>query len=85
MKFGISKLSIVPVRFDPNDQSEMTTQLIFGEHYKILESRNKWSKIEIAHDRYIGWICNKQNQEMFNDQKCKLNGFRKIIRFKRLK
>ena len=56
MKFGISKLSIVPVRFDPNDQSEMTTQLIFGEHYKILESNEKWSKIEIAHDKYLSLI-----------------------------
>ena len=36
MQFGISILSIVPVRSEPNDRSEMTTQLIFGEHYKIL-------------------------------------------------
>ena len=72
MKFGISKLSIIPVRFDSNDQSEMTTQLIFGEHYRILESKDKWSKIEIAHDKYIGWICNKQNQEISEEEYQKL-------------
>ena len=60
MNFGISILSVVPIREHAGDQSEMTTQLIFGEHYKILESQKKWSKIEIAHDRYIGWISNNQ-------------------------
>ena len=47
MQFGISILSIVPVRSEPNDRSEMTTQLIFGEHYKILETIKRWSKKQI--------------------------------------
>ena len=44
MKFGISILSIVPVRSEPNDRAEMTSQLIFGEHYKILESQKNGVK-----------------------------------------
>ena len=69
MNFGISILSVVPIREQASDQSEMTTQLIFGEHYKILESKKKWSKIQIAHDKYVGWISNNQiyriNQEEY--------------------
>ena len=69
MSFGISILSVVPIRAQASNQSEMTTQLIFGEHYKILESQKKWSKIQIAHDKYVGWISNNQiyriNQEEY--------------------
>ncbi len=64
MNYGISILSIIPVRLEPNNRSEMTTQLIFGEHFKILESIKKWSKIQIAHDKYVGWISNNQIQEI---------------------
>jgi len=60
MQFGISILSLIPIRELPSDKSEMTTQLIFGEHYKILERRKKWSRIKIAHDKYTGWISNNQ-------------------------
>jgi len=60
MQFGISILSIIPIRELPTDTSEMTTQLIFGEHYKIVEQRKKWSRIKIAHDKYTGWISNNQ-------------------------
>ena len=69
MNFGISILSVVPIRKQASNQSEMTTQLIFGEHYKILESQKEWSKIQIAHDKYVGWISNNQiyriNQEEY--------------------
>ena len=60
MKYGISTLSIIPVRQLPSDTAEMTTQLLFGEHFKILEVRKKWSKVLISHDDYKGWVCNKQ-------------------------
>lgn len=60
MKYGICNLSIVPMRLDPTDKSEMTNQLLFGEQYQILEERRKFSKICLSHDKYEGWICNKQ-------------------------
>ena len=47
MKFGISTISIVPVRSEPNDRSEMTTQLLFGEHYKVLESQKNGVKFKL--------------------------------------
>jgi len=60
MQYGISNLSIVPMRAEASDQVEMVNQIIFGEHFKVLESRKKWSRIRLAHDSYEGWICNKQ-------------------------
>lgn len=67
MQYGISNLSIVPMRNEAADQSEMVNQVIFGEHFKVLEIRKKWSKIRLAHDSYEGWICNKQWIEIEED------------------
>ncbi|MDC3390657.1 C40 family peptidase [Flavobacteriales bacterium] len=67
MNYGISQLSIVPMREDPSDKSEMINQILFGEHFKILEARKKWSRIRLAHDSYEGWICNKQVLEISED------------------
>ena len=58
--FGICNLAIVPLRLEPSDRSELTTQVLFGEHFKILEQTEKWSRIELAYDGYNGWIDNKQ-------------------------
>lgn len=60
MDYGICNLSIVPIRAEASDMSEMVTQLLYGEHFKILESRKKWSRIRLAFDSYEGWIDNKQ-------------------------
>ncbi len=60
MQYGICNLSIVPVRVQPEDATEMCTQLLYGEHFKILEERGKWSRIRIASDSFEGWIDNRQ-------------------------
>ena len=50
----------MPVRNQPADASEMVTQLLYGDHFKILEERGKWSRIRIAFDSYEGWVDNRQ-------------------------
>lgn len=60
--FGICNLAIVPVRFEPSDRSEIVTQVLFGEHFEILEQQNQWSKIKIQFDDYEGWVDSKQYQ-----------------------
>lgn len=67
MRYGICHLSIIPVRLEPSDASEMVTQLLFGEHIKVLEQRKKWSKIRIHFDGYEGYIDNKQYLEIDQD------------------
>ncbi len=64
MLYGICNLSIVPLRIEPNDSSEMISQVLFGEHFKIIETRKKWSKIRIAFDNYEGWIDANQYEEI---------------------
>jgi len=70
MTYGICSLSIVPLRQEPSDKSELVSQVLYGDYFKILESRKKWSKIRLHFDRYEGWIDNKQFQEIsFEDYK----------------
>jgi hypothetical protein len=58
--YGISNLSIVPLRAEASDKSEMTSQVLFGEHFTILEKGKYWSKIKVSFDDYEGFIDNKQ-------------------------
>lgn len=64
MKYGVSQLSVVPARKEAADQSEMVTQVLFGEHYKIIEERVNWVKIRLAFDKYECWIDRKQSFEV---------------------
>ncbi|MEH6763054.1 MAG: C40 family peptidase [Aequorivita antarctica] len=80
MDYGICNLSVVPLRAEASDVSEMVTQLLYGEHFKILETRKKWSRIRLAFDNYEGWIDNKQyltiaeeNYSDFEKQELKLS------------
>ncbi|WP_027391340.1 C40 family peptidase [Aquimarina latercula] len=68
MLYGICNLSIVPLRFEPNDPSEMVSQVLYGEHFKVLEKRKKWSRIRLAFDTYEGWVDNKQYIEVTENQ-----------------
>lgn len=60
MQFGICPLSIVPIRSHPDDTSEMVSQVLYGEHFKVLECRKSWSRIRIAFDNCEGWVSNTQ-------------------------
>jgi hypothetical protein len=64
MQYGICNLGIVPIRLEPNDTSEMVTQALYGDYFKVLEQRKKWSRIRFAHDKYEGWIDKKQYLEI---------------------
>jgi len=69
MKYGISNLSIIPVRAEAKEQSEMITQILFGETFKITSTRKNWCHIIIDNDNYEGWIdkklCNQISEEFY--------------------
>lgn len=60
MEKAICLLSVVPVRVEPSDKSEMVTQLLFGETCFILQQIQQWVQIQIEYDGYEGWIDEKQ-------------------------
>ncbi|CAG5082915.1 C40 family peptidase [Parvicella tangerina] len=60
MSYGFAKLAIIPIRAEGSDKAEIISQLLFGEHYEVLEEAEKWIRIRNHFDQYEGWICRKQ-------------------------
>ena len=56
MEYGIVQASFIPVRIDPDSTSEMTSQLLFGEIYEVLERKEQWQLVRNRFDGYEGWI-----------------------------
>jgi hypothetical protein len=61
MSFGICSLSVIPCRKEPSSTSEMVTQLLFGETYKVVEDKEDWIQITTTYDNYPCWISAKQH------------------------
>jgi hypothetical protein len=57
-------LSIVPLRKEPSDKSEMTSQILYGEPLQILDTQEKWVMIRNLEDNYEGWADRKQIVEL---------------------
>ena len=54
-------LTACPLRLKPDDTSEMVSQLLFGEHVRILDDYKKnWARVKLDFDDYEGWIDHKQ-------------------------
>jgi len=79
MRYGISNLSIVPVRSEPREKSEMCTQILFGEHYTIIEESTKWCQVKLAFDGYEGWIDQKMINEIDEQNFLQLAGIPPVV------
>jgi len=73
MQYGICNLSIVSLRLESSDKSELVSQILYGEWFKVLEQKKLWSKIRLAFDNYEGWIDNKQFKHITEEDYKKLN------------
>jgi len=78
-QFGVCNLSLVPLRTEPSDKSEMCSQLLFGDHFILIEITDKWSRILTAFDEYEGWIDNKQYTQVSQTAFDGLNNFNSIL------
>jgi len=56
MQYASTLLNIVPVRKEPDDRSEMVTQILFGELLDILELKKPWARVKLEWDNYQGWV-----------------------------
>ena len=60
MQYGITNLSLVPLRLEADDKSELVSQLLYGDHFKILDRRKDWTKVRLAFDDYEAYVDSKQ-------------------------
>ncbi|HPT11219.1 MAG TPA: C40 family peptidase [Bacteroidales bacterium] len=50
----------IPLRESPSHRSEMTSQILFGERFGIVESASNWLKVVTLFDSFTGWIDGSQ-------------------------
>ena len=50
----------------PSKFSEVTSQILYGEKFKILSKTKNWIKIKTSFDNYVGYIKNSKHIEKFN-------------------
>lgn len=71
--YGICNLANIPLRIEPSDRSEILSQVLFGEHFEVLEREKQWVKIKLQFDDYEGWIDEKQFKKILKSDFEKLS------------
>lgn len=52
----------------PNTKSEVSSQILYGEKFKILSEKKGWFKIKTYFDNYIGYIKKQKYKNQFKPQ-----------------
>ncbi len=53
---GICRLSLVNMRSEPTFEAQISSQVLFGEHYTVLAKDKDWLQIKLYADGEQGWI-----------------------------
>lgn len=68
--YAICRVAVAPLRTEPSDKAEISSQLLFGDHVEILQKTERWWQVCNAYDSYEGWMDFKQltslSAEQFN-------------------
>lgn len=76
MDKGICTVSVAAIRAEQSHQSEMTSQLLYGETVDILETNGKFIKVKMHFDGYEGWVDAKQlgkiSDEYFDERRTEI-------------
>ena len=82
MKNNFLNKSVANIYFKPSHNSEVVSQILYGEKFKILLKRKKYIKIKTHYDNYIGYIKKDKFLENFKPS-YKISKIKSRIFFKR--
>ena len=60
------KEPFVDILEEPKKNSNISSQLIYGESFKIIGKKNNYFKIKTSYDKYSGFIKKIDSYEKFN-------------------
>ena len=74
MKNNFCNIAVKNIYTKPNIRSEVSTQILYGERFKILGEKKNWLKIKTSYDNYVGFLKNSNFKKKFEPSKkvCKL-------------
>ena len=67
---ALSLHSVVPVRTEPREGAEQSTQMLFGELCTVLEQKPRWNRVKLNLDGQEGWVDEKMITPMSDDEYC---------------
>ena len=82
MKSNFLNKPVANIHFKPSPNSEVVSQILYGEKFKILLKRKKYIKIKTHYDNYIGYIKKDKFLENFKPSH-KISKIKSRIFFKR--
>ena len=62
--YGLALLSNIPLRENPDPQSPMRSQILFGELFEIKEQRRFWIRVKLQDDGESGWVYKPQHHSI---------------------
>ena len=68
MESNFLNIAVSNIYTKPNIRSEISTQILYGEKFKILNEKKGWLKIKTYFDNYIGYIKKQKFKEKFRPQ-----------------
>jgi hypothetical protein len=68
MKSNFLNSSLTNIYSKPASNSEVLSQILYGEKFKILNKKKGWVKIKTNYDNYIGYIKNDNFYENFKPE-----------------
>jgi len=79
MQYGIATLSIIPLRAEASERSELVSQILFGETYLITEWQEKWVKVLTTYDDYEGWVSRVQVTPLNNEDYLEMQSHKAVL------
>lgn len=81
MVYGLNLNSVLPLRKRAAESSEMTSQLLFGEHCEILDetSEERWLKVKCVLDGYEGWVDRKMLTRLDDETSASLSAPQAVV------
>ena len=65
MKNNFFNNSVGNIYSKPDSGSEVTSQILYGEKFRILKKKKNWIKIKTNYDNYIGYIKKRKFYKKF--------------------
>ena len=74
MKNNFFNKPVTNINSKPSSNSEVVSQILYGEKFKILLTKKNWLKIKTSYDNYIGYIKKDKFYQKFKPKNkiCKL-------------
>jgi cell wall-associated NlpC family hydrolase len=66
--YAICRVAVAPLRTEPSDKAEISSQLLFGDHVEILQKTERWWQVRNGFDQYDGWMDFRQLTGLTGEQ-----------------